>query len=89
MWHCHVDIAYPWLSDSIRLQWALRMKRASPISAVRGSDALFPNDLGRTCSVFGCNSDEVTAVYLVNLYYIYFMQAFNSEFIKYYKVFDV
>jgi len=46
MWHCHVDVAYPWLSDWIRLQWVLYMKRASPISAARGSNALFSNDFG-------------------------------------------
>ena len=28
------------------LQWVLHMKWASPIFAVRGSDALFPNDFG-------------------------------------------
>jgi len=44
--HCRVDVAYPQLSDWLRLQWVLRMKWASPISAVRGSDALFPNDFG-------------------------------------------
>jgi len=36
---CSVPVA-----EWIRLQWVLRMKRASSISAVRGSDALFPND---------------------------------------------
>jgi len=23
MWHCRVDVAYPWLSDWICLQWVL------------------------------------------------------------------
>jgi len=46
MWHCRVDVAYPQLSDWLHLQWVLRMKWASPISAMRGSDTLFPNDFG-------------------------------------------
>jgi len=36
---CSIPVA-----EWIRLQWVLRMMRASPISAVRGSDVLFPND---------------------------------------------
>ena len=37
------------LSDWIHLQWVLCLKRASPISAMKGSDALFPNDFGENC----------------------------------------
>jgi len=36
MWHCSVDVAYLWLSDWTRLQWALR----SLIFGVRHSDFL-------------------------------------------------
>jgi len=50
MWHSRVDVAYPWLSDWIRLQ---QMKLGSPISAVRGSDALFPNDFGENLLPLG------------------------------------
>jgi len=49
MGHCSVDVVYPWLNDWTRLQWALHslhMQQASPFSAVRGGDALFPNEFG-------------------------------------------
>jgi len=45
-------VVYPaeWLGLSAVGNWVLRMKLASPISAVRGSDALFPNDFGEVLS---------------------------------------
>jgi len=46
MWHCGVDVAYPRLSNWTRLQWALQAKQVSPLSAMRGSNVLFPNDTG-------------------------------------------
>jgi len=42
MWYCGVDVAYRWLSDWTRLQWALHTQRASPFSAVTGGDADVP-----------------------------------------------
>jgi len=52
MRHCRVDVACLYLNDWIRLQWVLRMKWASPIPAVRGSDSLFPNDFGEDLVTF-------------------------------------
>jgi len=43
------DAGYPWLSDWICQQWVLRMKRASPISAMRVATRSSQMTLGRTC----------------------------------------
>ena len=43
------NVAYPWLSNWTCLQWTLHSQhtqRTSAFSAMRGSDALFPNDFG-------------------------------------------
>jgi len=45
---CSIPVADDW----IRLQWVLHMNRVSPISAMRGSDALFPNDFGEDLLFF-------------------------------------
>ena len=41
-----MDVAYPWLSNWICLQWAVHMQWTSAFSAVRGSKVLFLNDFG-------------------------------------------
>ena len=38
MWYCGVDVAYRWLSDWTRLQWALHMQWVRPLCAVRSGD---------------------------------------------------
>ena len=46
---CGMDVAYPRLSNWTCLQWRLRswhMHGMSAFSAMRRSDALFPNDFG-------------------------------------------